>query len=163
MSSARARRRSSSAWAGLGCVTSARGRGSRQRRYSAPGFSLIYGEKWPRTGSATQPSFAGSDSDMPTGYSGTPLAKKLGIKPGSTVALLDAPAEWSVPELPADVRTKRARRSTSAFKSVDVVVAFCRNSSDVVGLLPLVTALQPAGSLWVAWPRKAAGHVSDIT
>jgi hypothetical protein len=100
---------------------------------------------------------------MPAGYSGTPLAKKLGIKPGSTVALLDAPAEWSVPELPADVRAKRARRSTSAFKSVDVVVAFCRNSSDVVGLLPLVTALQPAGSLWVAWPRKAAGHVSDIT
>jgi len=97
------------------------------------------------------------------GYSGTSLAKKLGVKPGMAVAVLDAPADWSIPELPADVQTKRARRSSSAVKDVDVVIAFCRSRADVVATRALVTVLGASSALWVAWPRKAAGHMSDVT
>jgi hypothetical protein len=44
----------------------------------------------------------------PAGYSGAPLAKKLGIKDGGELALLDAPLSWSVPELPDGVTVARA-------------------------------------------------------
>ena len=97
---------------------------------------------------------------MDAGYSGTPLAKKLGVKPGSVVALLDAPTDWSIPDLPPDVRVKRGRRTRLAG---DVVVAFCRASSDVAEVAAHATSLPVNAALWVSWPRKAAGHVSDVT
>jgi hypothetical protein len=97
------------------------------------------------------------------GYSGTPLAKKLGVKPGSSVALLDAPADWSIPELPPETAIRRARRSSSAMQHAQIVIAFCRASSDVAALRADVARLESNASLWLAWPRKAAGHVSDIT
>jgi len=97
------------------------------------------------------------------GYSATPLAKKLGVKAGSSVALLDAPTGWSIPDLPPGTRVARARRSASAMKNEHVVVAFCRASSDVAALRADVAQLESTASLWLAWPRKAAGHVSDVT
>jgi hypothetical protein len=97
------------------------------------------------------------------GYSGTPLAQKLGLRPGTVFALLDAPADWSVPDLPVAVHTKRARRSASALRDVGVAVAFCRTIADVDQLASLVEAVAATGSLWVAWPRKAAGHVSEVS
>jgi hypothetical protein len=100
---------------------------------------------------------------VPAGYSGTPLAKKLGVKPGVALLLLDAPAGWSIADLPADVVVTGARRSSSAVKNADLVIAFCRSSADVAATRPLVAALKPTASLWLAWPRKAGGHVSDIT
>jgi hypothetical protein len=90
------------------------------------------------------------------GYSGTPLAKKLGIKDGAVLALVGAPARWSVPDLPAGVKVRRAR------SAADVTVAFCRTPEDVVSLVTAVESLPSTGALWVAWPRKAAGHVSDV-
>ncbi|WP_163508678.1 DUF3052 family protein [Fodinicola acaciae] len=88
------------------------------------------------------------------GYSATPLAKKLGVKPGHTLVLEDAPPGWSVPDLPdgVDVRTDGA---------ADVIVAFV---SELAGLdlEPLGERIFPDGMVWIAWPRKAAGHVSDI-
>ena len=99
---------------------------------------------------------------MPAGYSGTPLAKKLGIKAGSTVALLDAPGGWEIPELPSDVRVERGSFSASAFRGVDVAVVFCRSRADVEQLASPVSLLPASGSVWVAWPRKAAGHVSEV-
>jgi hypothetical protein len=97
---------------------------------------------------------------VPAGYSGTPLAKKLGVKPGGVVALLDAPSDWSIPDLPPDVKVKRGRRATLA---ADVVVAFCRASSDVAEVAARAASLPANAALWVSWPRKAAGHVSDVT
>ena len=100
---------------------------------------------------------------MAVGYSGTPPAKKLGIKPASTLALLDAPAGWHVPELPADVQIKGGRASAAALRDADVIVAFCRSSADVAKLVSLGGDVPARSALWIAWPRKAAGHVSDVT
>jgi hypothetical protein len=92
------------------------------------------------------------------GYSGTPLAKKLGIKPGTRLALDGAPPGWSVPELPDGVVA-----ATEA-EPADVVVAFFGEAAELPERLPaLARRIFPAGALWLAWPRKAGGHVSDIT
>ena len=95
----------------------------------------------------------------PGGYSGTPLARKLGIGPGDVVALLGAPRGWAVPDLPDGVRVRR-----SLGKSADVVVAVVRRAAEVAGVVADVAAvLGPEDSLWLLWPRRAAGHDSDVT
>ena len=103
----------------------------------------------------------------PAGYSGTPMAKKLGIKDGAVLALLDAPASWSVPELPDGVTVARltaaSRRSGKGLAEVDVALVFCRTVAAVAAVPLLVTSLPKRSALWVAWPRKAGGHVSDVS
>ena len=93
-----------------------------------------------------------------SGYSATPLAKKLGIKPGGRLGLLMAPRGWQVPDLPDDVKVQR-----SANKA-DVVIVFCRAMRDVENTATeIADSLGHGVALWIAWPRKAAGHVSDVT
>jgi hypothetical protein len=97
---------------------------------------------------------------MPAGYSGTPLAQKLGIKPGHHLALLGAPRGWSIDDLPPDVRITRRRTSTPA----DVVVAFFSELAAVQQQIEdLAQRITINGGLWLAWPRRAGGHHSDIT
>jgi hypothetical protein len=106
-----------------------------------------------------------SEVAQAAGYSGTPLAKKLGIKDGGELALLDAPRSWSVPGLPDDVlvtRVAAARRTPAPLTAVDVALVFCRTAADVAAVPSLVPSLPVRSSLWVAWPRKAGGHVSDV-
>ena len=92
------------------------------------------------------------------GYSKTPLGKKLGIKPGATLALDEAPAGWAVPDLPEGVIT------VADGEPADVIVAFFRASAELPDRLPeLARRIFPAGGLWLAWPRRAGGHDSDIT
>ena len=93
------------------------------------------------------------------GYSGSSLSKKLGIKDGHTVALVGAPAAWSIPGLGAAVSVRRRLGSRP-----DVVIAFVQSLSELRRRSPgLVKALGPQASLWLVWPRKAGGHVSDVT
>jgi hypothetical protein len=93
------------------------------------------------------------------GYSSTPLARKLGIRGGATLGLLAAPPDWEIPELPPEVRVVRRARG-----KLDVIVAFCRSRSELRRRLPvLARALAADGGLWIAWPRRAGGHQSDIT
>ena len=102
---------------------------------------------------------------MAAGYSGTPLAKKLGIKEGSELVLVGAPDGWAVPDLPQGVAVRSTRR-VPAMRSAppDVVVAFFRALAPLQrDLAALGELVFPAGGLWVAWPRKTTGHVSDIT
>ena len=94
------------------------------------------------------------------GYSGTPLAKKLGIAEAAVLALLDAPTSWSVPELPPRVTVRR--NAVHTLQGIDVALAFCRVPGDVAALTTLVDSLPARSSLWVLWPRKAGGHVSDV-
>jgi hypothetical protein len=97
---------------------------------------------------------------MPAGYSGTPLAQKLGIKPGHHLALVGAPRGWSIDDLPPDVRITRRRTSTPA----DVVVAFFSELAAVQQQIEdLAQRITINGGLWLAWPRRAGGHHSDIT
>ncbi len=96
---------------------------------------------------------------MPAGYSGTPLAKKLGLKPGRVVALLDAPEAWTIPDIEPAVEVRRDLR-----RRADVVIAFVRSRAEMRRQAPrLVKAITADASLWVVWPRKAGGHVSDVS
>jgi hypothetical protein len=75
------------------------------------------------------------------------------------VALLDAPSGWTIEGLPEgmEVRGRAGGR-------LDVIVAFFDRRAKVERRLPvLLRALRADGSLWMAWPRKAAGHASDIS
>ena len=99
---------------------------------------------------------------MSAGYSGTPLPKKLGIKPGQRIAFLDAPAAFAdaLGELPDGVDEPR----TSARGPLDLVVAFFTERRRVQQRLPrLIAALDSAGALWIAWPKRAARVDTDVT
>ena len=97
---------------------------------------------------------------MTSGYSGTPLAAKLGIKSGQRVTLISAPPKWAIPDLPANVRVSRRRISSLA----NVVVAFFNDATSLERSIDeLSSSITIDGALWIAWPRRAAGHTSDIT
>lgn len=100
-------------------------------------------------------------SAQPAGYSGTPLVKKLGIKPGSSLGLIGAPGDFdqTLGELPDGVAVRRTLRGP-----LDVIVAFYVERTGLERRLPgLRDALQPAGGLWVAWPKRASGVATDVT
>jgi CheY-like chemotaxis protein len=94
------------------------------------------------------------------GYSGTPLPKKLGIKPGSVVALRGAPAgfEQTLGRLPEGVRmTRTARRA-------DRTLLFVRSRAELARRLPgAARALAAGQGLWIAWPKQASGVKSDLS
>jgi DUF3052 family protein len=95
---------------------------------------------------------------MTAGYSGTPQARKLGLKAGHRVALDEPPEGWSLREPPDGLR------APDADGVADLIVAFFHAEADIAERLPsLARRIYPAGALWAAWPRKAAGHDSDIT
>jgi hypothetical protein len=95
------------------------------------------------------------------GYSKTPLTKKLGIKAETVVALLGAPAgfERSLADLPSGV-TFTAR----AAGTPDLVVWFATSRRQVDGRIVDVARLITTGrGLWIAWPKRASGVVTDLT
>jgi hypothetical protein len=95
------------------------------------------------------------------GYSGTPLPRKLGIREGDRVGLLDAPDGFdrTLGELPDGVE-KRA----SARGSLDVVVFFTTSRTALGRRFDaLARAIFPDGGLWIAWPKRASGVQTDMT
>jgi hypothetical protein len=93
------------------------------------------------------------------GYSGTPLPRKLGIKPGHRVALLGAPDGFELGELPDGVQLKRR-----AGGKADVILAFHTRRAELERRLPALRALmEPAAGLWIAWPKRASKLDTDIT
>jgi hypothetical protein len=89
------------------------------------------------------------------GYSATPQTTKLGLKPGLTWDVVDAPDDWAF-DAPPDPTLRRDG-------DADVVLAFVRSAADVRRTIEQQERrIFPAGALWIAWPRKAAGHVSDV-
>jgi len=95
------------------------------------------------------------------GYSGTPLAKKLGIKPEARVALLSAPPgfEAELEGLPAGVVLRRRLAA-----GTDVVVLFTTTRRYLERrFASAARAVHPAGSVGVAWPNTASGIVTDLT
>lgn len=100
---------------------------------------------------------------MPAGYSGTPLAKKLGIKPSARVLLREAPDnfESQLDGLPDDVTIARALRGATPF---DVIVAFHTRANAIpADLERLKPRLAQTGGLWLAWPKKSSGVETDVT
>jgi hypothetical protein len=97
----------------------------------------------------------------PTGYSGTPLPRKLGMKEGSRVAVLDAPDEFTdtLGALPDGVTVRERLRGP-----LDVIVFFIVRRADLERRIDrLKAALDPAGRLWIAWPKRASKVETDMT
>jgi hypothetical protein len=94
------------------------------------------------------------------GYSGTPLARKLGILPGHRVLLERAPEGLVLEGLPGDVRPHRRVAGTAPY---DVIVTFCADRDRLDTRLRLIARLSTAGALWVAWPKRASGVATDLT
>jgi hypothetical protein len=95
------------------------------------------------------------------GYSGTPLAKKLGIKEGHRVAFPGAPDGFRrlLGDLPEDVSV-RSRVSGP----LDVIVFFTRRRAELERRLPaLRRAMDPAAGLWIAWPKRSSAVATDMT
>jgi hypothetical protein len=98
--------------------------------------------------------------DQGTGYSGTPLPRKLGIKPEARLVLVNAPAglHQTLGELPPGVVVRRRLQG-----SFDVIVAFCGRRAQLERGLPRWReALDQAGGLWIAWPKQASGIDTDL-
>jgi hypothetical protein len=95
------------------------------------------------------------------GYSGTPLHRKLGIKPEMRVLATAVPAGWDLTQLDPDgSATVQTRAGRAAY---DVVVAFCPDAATLQRRLPgLLTRVTQQGRLWVCWPKKASGLQTDL-
>ena len=99
-------------------------------------------------------------SALPNNCSSSPLPRKLGIKPGHRLALIGAPENFdaTLGELPADVAVRRRAQGP-----VDVVVAFFVQRRALERKLGTLKAtLDPAGGLWIAWPKRASGVPTDL-
>lgn len=95
------------------------------------------------------------------GYSGTPLVRKLGFKPGMRVFYANAPQEFDalVGALPDGVKVLK-RPSVG----LDLAMLFVVDRAALArALATLQPKLQPAGMIWVAWPKRASGVQTDIT
>jgi hypothetical protein len=96
----------------------------------------------------------------PAGYSGTPLPRKLGIKPQVRLGLIGAPHDFDevLGELPPGVTVHRRVRGR-----FDVLVVFVQKRSELERRLPVLKrALDQAGGLWVAWPKRSSGVATDL-
>lgn len=95
----------------------------------------------------------------PAGYSGTPLPKKLGIKPGTTLATLNAPADFAATLGPLDdVRIRIDTRGRW-----DLLVLFVTSRRDLERRLPRVVDGLEQRSFWIAWPKRTSGIATDLT
>jgi hypothetical protein len=93
-----------------------------------------------------------------SGYSQTPLAAKLGIKRGMTVAILDAPDDFELCGLPEGV----TKRDTAA--PADIYLIFVTAAAEAEPLfVRAMTTLPPDGAIWMAWPKKTSGLDTDIS
>jgi CheY-like chemotaxis protein len=94
-------------------------------------------------------------------YAGMPLVKKLGIRKGSAVLLLGAPAgfERRLGALPENLKLERQARAPA-----QVILLFAKSSTDLERRFPAAArALAKGGRLWIVWPKKASGASTDLT
>jgi hypothetical protein len=104
------------------------------------------------------PGSGSSGSSGSSGYSARPQAVKLGLRSGQRVYLHRAPSGWDLAD-PPDGLTDAGPNDPA-----DVIIAFFTAAAEIAGDLDgLARRIYPAGALWVAWPRRAGGHRSDIT
>jgi len=93
------------------------------------------------------------------GYSGTPLPKKLGIKSGFRVQLTNAPAE-----VRAELQKALADCTTiKQGNSLDFAMLFTKSRAELTKEFSRIAKLlAPAGMLWVSWPKKSSGVMTDV-
>src|SRR5438045_4893573 len=95
------------------------------------------------------------------GYSSTPLGKKLGIKEGSRIALINAPQDFrsQLGQLPQKVEfVKRATRP------LDIILFFVLSERELTReFAKLAAKLATNGMIWIAWPKKSSGVSTDLS
>ena len=94
------------------------------------------------------------------GYSGTPLPRKLGIREGSRLLLVDPPADFAATlgDLPPSVELVEAGAG-----AVDVAILFALGAATVrARFADLAASLEPAGGLWIAWPKRSSGVATEL-
>jgi Protein of unknown function (DUF3052) len=101
--------------------------------------------------------------DLPrsAGYSGTPLARKLGIKDGFHISLINAPEYYMelFTDLPANLYFDHNKH-----EKVDFIHFFTKSKEEYTSLLPSLRArIKSNGIIWVSWPKRASKVVTDIT
>ena len=99
--------------------------------------------------------------EVTVGYSGTPLPKKLGIKPGMSMVVLNAPTNLDalLGELP-----ERVAISSRLSGHHDLALIFVSRQVDFAARISaLTTAIAPDGMIWVAWPKRASKIETDMT
>ncbi len=94
------------------------------------------------------------------GYSGTPLVKKLGIKPGSNIAFISAPSGYANElDLPPDVTI-----NSRSGKPLDFAQLFVKSEKELKEKFSeYAKRLHAAGMLWVSWPKKSSGVTTDLS
>jgi hypothetical protein len=95
------------------------------------------------------------------GYSGTPLVKKLGVKPGFRIALVGAPKDFKkeLDPLPAT-----AKFAVATADSLNLILLFVSSQKELKSRFAALAAkLQKDGMIWVAWPKKSSGVVTDLS
>ena len=95
---------------------------------------------------------------MSPAYSGRQQAGKLGLRPGQRVHLHHRPPGWDLTGPPDGLI------DAGPDGPADLIIAFFGVRAEIAAELDgLARRIYPAGALWVAWPRRAGGHRSDIT
>jgi hypothetical protein len=95
-----------------------------------------------------------------SGYSGTPLAKKLGIRSGYNISLINQPSYYLdlFTDFPGGVRFDQDDERK------DLIHYFTKQEHEFIELLPKLKAqIKPTGMIWVSWPKKASKVITDIT
>lgn len=109
---------------------------------------------------AHPPSNPIAPSSALAGYAGTPLPKKLGIKAGSVVALVNAPDDFAATlgALPDGVTLRNGMRGRS-----DLVIWFAKSSRELTDRIDKLAAKVEAGGMWIAWRKKTSRAATDLT
>lgn len=100
-------------------------------------------------------------TNLPAGYSGTPLAKKLGLKAGFQIKLVNPPEYYFnlFDDLPAGLNFKNDQGVKK-----DFIHFFTKNENEYIKiLLFLKEEIKPNGMIWVSWPKKSSKIITDIT
>jgi hypothetical protein len=98
---------------------------------------------------------------IPAGYSSTPLAKKLGIKAGFIIRLINPPANYYslFTDMPADITFVEERHTKK-----DFIHYFTKVAAELGQLIPLLKSeIVQNGTIWISWPKKASKVPTDIT
>jgi hypothetical protein len=98
------------------------------------------------------------------GYSGTPLAKKLGIKDDFRVTLLHVPDDVKTELRHALGKCRIQTFSRQISRDLDFIFLFAKSRARLdLEMVPAAKALAPAGMLWISWPKKSSGVATDLT
>lgn len=107
-----------------------------------------------------------AEAGLGAGYSGTPLARKLGLKAGQAVAFVNLPDDLAHLHDAAGFRRIEIAPDWRALPegARDVIYVFTKSAAELTEALPVLRDLiEPDGMIWVSWPKKASKVATDVT